>query len=388
MSGISYNVARHLAERAREEPEAAAVWAPRRGAWGTGLEHRRLSFAGLDRESRQVAALLRARGIQTGTRVLLMVRPGADLIRCCFGLFLVGAVPVVIDPGMGLRSFLRCVRKSRPEALVGIPLAGIVSRLFAAPFRDVRSRVMVGRGFGRRIRGMEPVEAAIPVGDPDQLAAVLFTSGSTGPPKGVCYGHGQFEAQVDLLRKTFGIEAGEVDLPMLPVFSLFNPALGMSTVVPEINPSRPASVRAERILEAIERRGVTNSFGSPVLWKRMADYAEPRGLQFPQMRRILMAGAPVPPVLYRRLRVIFPEAELWSPYGATECLPVSVIGGEEVVEETAPATEAGAGTCVGRPVAGVDVRMCRLRTGRWTASRRRANVRWGRSGKLWRPAPA
>ncbi|RKX30826.1 MAG: peptide synthase, partial [Verrucomicrobia bacterium] len=189
------------------------------------------------------------------------------------------------------------------------------------------------------------------------LAAVLFTSGSTGPAKGVCYEHGMFEAQVAAIRGTYGIAPGEIDLPMLPIFALFNPALGMTTVVPEINPSRPAAVDPAKIVQAIRQCGVTNSFGSPVLWRKIADHCIQSGQTLPSLKRILMAGAPVPPDLMQDYRQIAPNSHTHSPYGATEALPVSSVEDSLVLEETAALTRGGAGTCVGYPLTGVDVRI-------------------------------
>jgi acyl-CoA synthetase (AMP-forming)/AMP-acid ligase II len=359
MSDGSANVARFLALKAREQPEACALMAPQGRDPDGGIQYENLSFAELHMQSEQVAYGFVSAGLRPGMRVLLMVKPGSDLIRCCFALFKTGAVPVVIDPGMGLKHFLSCVQRTRPEAIVGIPLAHWISRFFPKAFRTVRHRIRVGRRFGKWFAGFPP--AGFPISEPsaDELAAILFTSGSTGPPKGVCYGHGQFDAQVRLIRETFSIEPGEVDLPMLPIFALFNPALGMTTVVPEINPSKPATVEPERILQAIRQCSVTNSFGSPVLWRKITAHAARTGQQFPSMRRILMAGAPVPPALVARLQPHFPQARIWSPYGATECLPVSAVDGE-MIRAAAGQTASGAGTCVGHAVAGVQIRVIRI----------------------------
>lgn len=285
-----------------------------------------------------------------------MVKPGLPLIEICFAFFKLGAVPVVIDPGMGLTGFLRCVKRTEPEALVGIPLAVALSKVFRRTFRSVGPRVLVGKKWSATI-SQRSGEVGMAEADRDELAAILFTSGSTGPAKGVQYTHGMFDAQVRLIRDTYGIEPGEIDLPMLPIFALFNPAMGMTTVVPEMNPSRPATVDPAKIVQAIEQNQVTNSFGSPVLWKRIADYCDLHSLKLPSVRRILMAGAPAPVELLERLSNLLPNGMVHTPYGATECLPVSTISAQEVLESTWSKTQAGEGTCVGRLVPEVSAKV-------------------------------
>ena len=316
------------------------------------------SFAELEAEASAAGHYFFTKGIRRGSRVLLMVRPGLDLIRIVFALFKMGAVPIVIDPGMGLKKFLRCVRHSKPMALVGIPPAIWSACLFRPSFRGVDIKICVGRGFEKQIGGFKG-HGAFEVVDSaeDELAAILFTSGSTGAAKGVLYEHGMFLAQLEAICRQYGIEPGEVDLPMLPVFALFNPALGMCTVVPDMNPSRPASVDPEQIVRAIQQNSVTNSFGSPALWIKIARYCERKSITLPTIRRILMAGAPVPPALMAKMRAIIPNGEIHTPYGATEALPVSSISATEVLEQTAVRTQKGEGTCVGRPLPNVLVRI-------------------------------
>lgn len=355
---MSYNVSHFLAEQASAQPMAPAVRAPLGLAADGSIRYAERSFPELEAEASATAHAFVAKGIGRGTRVLLMVRPGLDLIRIVFALFKIGAVPIVIDPGMGLGKFLRCVRHSQPEALVGIPAAIWVARIFRASFRGVSTKISVTRGFAQTLQP-QYAYGAFPAVDSgkDELAAILFTSGSTGPAKGVCYAHGMFLAQVEAIRGQYGIEPGEVDLPMLPVFALFNPALGMCTVVPEMNPSRPATVDPARIVGAIQQNGVTNSFGSPALWTKIARHCETEGITLPTIRRILMAGAPVPPALMLRMRKIVPNGEIHTPYGATEALPVSSITASEVLEQTAARTEKGEGTCVGRALPEVSLRI-------------------------------
>jgi len=355
---------------AATQPNTAALKIPR-GRFRSGeIDYLALSFAELRAEADAWARRLATRGVRRGDRTLLMVRPGLPLIAAAFALFRIGAVPVIIDPGMGLRGFLACVARSRPRVLVGIPLAQLVSRISRRPFASVEIRIRASGALTNRLAPakqagdpayatstasaalVDAAEAA-----PGDLAAVLFTSGSTGAPKGVRYEHGMFEAQVERIRETYAIEPGEIDLPLLPIFALFNPALGMTSVIPEIDPSRPAAADPSRLVQAIRQERVTNSFGSPTLWGKIAAYCAQTGATLPSLRRVLCAGAPVPADLWKASRVFLPNGLLHSPYGATEALPVSTLCATQVDPDSVR------GACLGRPVCGIEARIIAIDDG-------------------------
>ena len=355
----SANIARHLPLMAARQPDHPAVKVPRGRTRAGRIDYLTLSFRELDAEVDAWVAKLTGQGIRRGDRVLVMVRQGLPLIAAAFALFKLGAVPVIIDPGMGRESFLSCVARSRPRGLLGIPLAQAFSYVFRRAFASVEVRVWAS---GSPTARCAVSAGAAPLADtaPEELAAILFTSGSTGAPKGVCYEHGMFDAQVRLVRDTYGIEPGEVDLPMLPIFALFNPALGMTTIVPEIDPSRPATVDPEKIVQAIEQERVTNSFGSPTLWRKIAAHCRKTDTVLPTVRRVLMAGAPVPPALFADVQALLPNGTAHSPYGATESLPLCSVTAAEIDRAAALA---GRGTCVGRPVREIEVKIVALTDG-------------------------
>ena len=354
------NVARHLRNAATEHPDGLATKSPI-GILPTGeVRHEVRTFRQLDQESDAAAGYFAAAGITEGARVLLAVRPGHDLIVGMFALLKLGAVPVAIDPGMGWSAFLDCVRRSRPTALVGVNAAVWLSHLPFAAFRTLRQRVTVGSSAWRKALATAPhAPRPLTAVRPEALAAILFTSGSTGAPKGVCYTHGMFDAQIELVRSTYAIRPGETDMAMLPLFALFNPALGTTTVTPLLDPSQPLAADPAPLVAALIAEKVTSSFGSPAIWSKVADHCEARGLKLPDLRRLLIAGAPVAGELLVKLRAIAPGCETHTPYGATECLPVTTITAAELLGEVRQLALRGQGTCVGRPVSGVEIRVIR-----------------------------
>ena len=137
--------------------------------------------------------------------------------------------------------------------------------------------------------------------------------------------------------------------------------MGTTTVFPRMDPTRPADVHPPDIIDAVERFQADQSFGSPALWNTVSSYCEQREIQLPSIRRVLSAGAPVPPqVLARVKKIIAPEGDAFTPYGATEALPVACNSATVVLEETAAKTNQGAGTCVGRRFDGIRWRVIKI----------------------------
>ena len=364
---------------AAEHPDRPAVHVPVGPVDSHGdTPHRTLTYRELNAIADATAHGLGALGVGRGTRVALMVPPGEHFFALTFALFKLAAVPVMIDPGMGVKNLGTCLGEAEPSAFVGISKAHLARRLFGWAKRSIKATVNVGRGRFFCTRSVGELQAvgkgAYPLPDvtADELAAILFTSGSTGVAKGAEYTHGVFAAQVELLKAVYGIEPGEVDLCTFPLFALFGPALGMACVVPDMNASRPATIDPVKALSQMRQFGVTQMFGSPAVIRALANgRREPAGGEseppagsrrpFASLRRVISAGAPASvDVLARFTSLLPPGVQVFTPYGATEALPVANIGSDEILTETRFATEQGKGVCVGKPVPGITVHVIRI----------------------------
>jgi len=361
------NIAYRLRESAQRMPYKRAVVCPA-GRDGSGrVAYAHLTFEQLERESDCLAAGLVNIGIQRGTKTVLMIKPGIDFFALIFAMFKCGAVPVVVDPGMGVSRMLRCLASTRPEAFIGLPIAHVLRVCFPRYFRSVLINVTAGRrlfwgGASLRklyVRPWRTFEMAPTT--TEETAAILFTTGSTGPAKGVVYTHGNFDAQIRQIQGHFEIGDDEIDLPTFPLFALFDPALGMTAVIPDMDPRKPAFVDPEKILEPILNQGVTNMFASPALLNRVGAFGRKRQVKLPSLRRVVSAGAPVSPANIEQFAAMLGEtSEIHTPYGATEAVPVLSLGSREILNETRSLSEQGYGMCVGRPIGDAEVRIIHI----------------------------
>jgi acyl-CoA synthetase (AMP-forming)/AMP-acid ligase II len=368
------NIADFLPEMAARQPDATAIVCP----WGR--RGGSLTYHQLNRRSARIARGLEAVGIGHGVRTVLMVPPGLDLFPLAFGLFRAGAVPVLVDPGIGLKHLKACLGNAEPEAFIGVPKAHAARALLGWARATVRTKITVGRRLfwgGHTLDQVEELGSdadadAVATTGADDVAAVVFTSGSTGPPKGVVYRHRNFAAQVEAIRDAYDIKPGEVNLPTFPLFALFDPALGMTTIVPDMDPTRPARVDPRKIIEPIREHGVTIMFGSPALLDTVGRWGAQQGVKLESVRCVISAGAPVPPRVIERFQGLLRDgAAIHTPYGATESLPVATTSSHEILSETRHGTDQGAGTCVGRPVSSIVAEVIAIDDapiGRWDES--------------------
>ena len=316
------------------------------------------SFAELHRRVMGLAGGLADRGVRPGDRIAILVPPSVELLTAVYGCWRAGAVTVIADRGLGLRGLGAAVRAADVSWIIGQPKALAAARVLRWA-RRAKGIVVANRGVPGSVctfrslteSGLAP--PAAPVGD--DPAAVLYTSGATGPAKGVRYRHAQMAAQRDVLARTYRITSADRLVAAFAPFALYGPALGIPSTIPDVDVTMPGTLTAKALAVAVSSIEATIVFASPAALANVNRTATVGDSGFGGIRLVLSAGAPVPIATLRATAALCPAAELHTPYGMTECLPVADIDLAAIVD-----AGAGRGVCVGFPVPEVEITIAAL----------------------------
>jgi acyl-CoA synthetase (AMP-forming)/AMP-acid ligase II/pimeloyl-ACP methyl ester carboxylesterase len=348
---------------------------------GRGLGPRTVSWRLLSRRVRQLASGLVRAGVKPGDRVSLLVPPSADLTAVLYACLRIGAVVVVADAGLGLAGLSRAVRGARPDHIIGALPGLSVARAFSWPGQRISTSTLplptaLALGVRHSLSEIARLGADESLPEPPQasaVAAVLFTSGSTGPAKGVVYRHEQLEAVRDALAAQYGVGVGTGLVAGFAPFALLGPALGASSVTPDMNVTSPRTLTARAVAAATAAVDASVVFLSPAALANVVataahlDDADRRALA--GVETFLSAGAPVPEPLLAAAGKLMPNATPHTPYGMTEGLlmtDITLAGIREAAADEATAADAlpagqnTGGVCVGRPADTVRVRIAAL----------------------------
>lgn len=347
-SDIDLNAITH--ERARLSPNDPALT-----VMGSSIPEITVSWRLLDRRVNEFAAGMRAAGIKTGDRIALMIPPGPELIALIYAAWSTGACVVLADSGLGIRGIARALKGAHPDHVFAIPKAWPIIRTLQIPglkvysnqlskFR-VKGAVSQGSAFASELEG-----------------AVVFTSGSTGPAKGVLYSRGRIAETVAILRDHYQLSDSDVIVAAFAPWAVFGPALGVGSVLPAMDLSKPSSLGFAQLSAAIRHARGTLLWASPAALRNVLRTApldsSPSGNPCvsvdadSSIRLILSAGAPVPKSMLAEVSQLFPSAELRTPYGMTEALPLTDISLDQILSSSDDS-----GVPVGQPLAGVALRI-------------------------------
>lgn len=357
------NVADQISTIAKELPNKRSVVATS-GKDGFGqYRYVHYTFKQLEAKINSFSNALVDSGVKKGDKALLFVKPCLDFSALAFALFKVGAIPVFIDPGMGRKPFLEAIKNSKPKIIIGLPKVFVLKSLFPRVFKSVKIQFVYAKAsfFGvpsiiQKAKIKSPLFISSNV-EPGDTAAILFTSGGTGKPKGVVYGHDIFIAQTKALQAEFSLTSDDIDVPGFPLFALFTLSMGMTSVIPDMDPSKPAKADPKALLQIIEDQSATFAAGSPAIWKKLGEYTSQNEITIPTLKYLVMFGAPIAPFMHRNFSNTLISGDTYTPYGATESLPVANAKGSLILGRYENDILAGRGMYVGKAVPGVVVKI-------------------------------
>ncbi|MGE3611673.1 MAG: fatty acid CoA ligase family protein [Bacteriovoracaceae bacterium] len=357
------NIAYQIQEASKKFPSKKAVIFSQRNK--SSYQYPYLTFLEFEERSNQLANRFIKLGITPGMRTLLFVKPCLDFSVITFALFKVGAIPVLIDPGMGLKNLLESIKQVKPEGLVSIGMVHWMRRIKRESFKSVKIKISLESVGGRTHHLYENLEQESKQFIPFEAslstpAAILFTSGGTGIPKGVIYTHGILNAQTNALKEMFSLDEKQTDLPGFPLFALFTLAMGMSSVIPDMDPTKPSQCDPKKIVQNILDNQCSFVAGSPAIWERVGKYCLENKIQLGSVKYVVMFGAPVRLEIHQMFKKILIFGDTYTPYGATECLPVSLISGTEILNSHGRKMRAGAGTCIGKAVPETKIKIIKV----------------------------
>lgn len=330
---------------------------------GDKLRSEQVSFGELGELIQRYRRGLTELGLRPSDKVLMLVPPGIDFLALSYAVMGCGGIPFFLDPGMGKEKLSQCIDEICPDVMLGSPKAQIF-------------RVLKGRRLFARLKfsvvtcdlGMPGVYTTaflkkfsarpMPVAASHNPVLVAYTSGATGTPKGVVFTEENLAAQLRIFETELGIKRGNRDLPLLPIFSLFQVALGVTSIFPPLDPSKPLQFEPKRLVKIIDHFRVQTSFGSPTLWNKLAEYCVRSRSTLKTVQHVFMAGAPVPDSTLDIVVRIAPEAKVSTPYGATEALPSTLLFAEQRKPLRDVAASSGErGTPVGKAVSGITIKI-------------------------------
>jgi long-chain acyl-CoA synthetase len=334
---MGLNLASIVTESAGRDADAVAV---RLGAAA-------LTYGELDERSGRLAALLRERGIEPGDRVGVMLPNVIEFPLAYYGVLRAGGVVVPMNVLLKRREIAFYLEDSGAKLLLAWHGFAAEAEAGAAD-ADADLIVVEPAAFAELLGEYEPV-AGLADTDAEDTAVILYTSGTTGKPKGAELTHANLRRNADVTRRTTSrIEAGDIVLGALPLFHSFGQTVALNatmiaggtlTLVPKFDPGEA--------LETIQRDRVSHFYGVPTMFGALLHHPERERYDTSSLRTCITGGASMPVEVLHGFEAAFGAAVL-EGYGLSETSPVA---------SSNPADRERKAGSIGIPIEGVEMKV-------------------------------
>ncbi|WP_440882115.1 fatty acid CoA ligase family protein [Tenacibaculum sp. C7A-26P2] len=303
-------------------------------------------------------------GLRQGDKTIIMIKPSIELFALVFALFKVGAVPVIVDPGMGIKRLLHCYKTIKPTAFIGTRIPHIIKKFSPKTFKTITISILVkGNTLISKLskphkKNTHASEVAIAKTNKKALAIINFTTGTTGPAKGVFFSYGMIEAMASMNYCVFKNSSKSINLVTVPLFGVLNILMGCTSILPYMDPTKPAKVNPRNIIKPILKFHVTSMFASPALLHQVSKFGVENNIKLYSLKSVISGGAPITTETLKNVTKLLTNSEkLNVTWGATEGLPLTTITGKKILNQTLDKTHKGYGSCIGKAVEGVKVKV-------------------------------
>ena len=313
---------------------------------------RSISFANLLTKVHEYEKKLSNYQLAKGSKVIVAFKPSIDFVACIFSLFKRQLIPIFLDSGLPLKTLLNSITHINANAIICEKKTYLFSRIKKTPFKSINYFLSPKLTPYKEKKTKTPPETL-----ENSIAAIVFTSGSTGVAKGVLYTHEMFLTQIEIIQKKYNITRDDQDMSIFPLFSLFALCMQASTVILDIDFARLLKNPVNKIINLMNKKKITVSFGSPTMWNKISDYCINHKEQISSIRTIIMAGCAVQIKLLKKIyenQLIHKSGNIFITYGATESLPVTSIEGREVIKYAEQKSIQGHGTCIGKAISSIN----------------------------------
>ena len=307
-------------------------------------------------------------GLKSKDKVLFLFPVNIDFFALTLACIGIGAIPVFLDPGMGIDNIKKCIKSSNCNVIFTNNKGQLIKWIWRKYFKNIKFSLNVSEKgiIGDTKLSLFKKYSTAPIGyknnlkeNLDETIFVAYTSGATGTPKGVLYTNLMILTQLQIFENELKLEPKTKNLPLLPIFSIWYLGLRITSVIPPIDTSNPLSLNPNKIATIIEDLKINSSFGSPTLWSKIANYCMTNGIKLNSMKKIYIAGAPVSEKTLNEVQsVLLDDGIVYTPYGSTECLPVCLASSSEISKiEKIKSVTGELGINVGKPINNTKVKI-------------------------------